>query len=71
MVLFTEYTLGDRQQNMDMGNCTILDIACSSTVCRKTGLDSYIDSSDQSDKNKYIKLAVEECSCLGRKPIEI
>ena len=41
MVLFTGYTLGDRQQNMDMGNSAILDSACSSTVCGKTGLDSY------------------------------
>ena len=43
MVLFT-HSLGDRQQDIDLGNCAILDIACSSTVCWKKWLDGYLDS---------------------------
>ena len=35
---------------MDLGNCAILDSACSSTVCGKKWFDDYIDSLDQSDK---------------------
>ena len=33
-------------------------------MCGKKLLDSYKDSLDQSDKRKYNKLEVEECSCL-------
>ena len=50
MVLFTRNNLGDWQQDMDLGNCAILDSACSSTVCGKKWLNNYIDSLDQSDK---------------------
>ena len=50
MVLFTGNNLGDWQQDMDLGNCALLDSACSSTVCGKKWLDNYIDSLDQSDK---------------------
>ena len=50
MVLFTGNNLGDWQQDMDLGNCAILDSACSSKVCGKKWLDGYKDSLDQSDK---------------------
>ena len=50
MVLFTGNNLGDWQLDMDLGNCAILDSACSSTVCGKKWLEGYIDSLDQSDK---------------------
>ena len=50
MVLFTGNNLGDWKQDRDLGNCAILDSACSSTVCGKKWLDGYIDSLDQSDK---------------------
>ena len=36
--------------NMDFGNCAILNNSCSSTVCGKKRLDGYINSLDQSDK---------------------
>ena len=51
MVLFT-HSLCDRQHNIDLGNCAILDSACRSTMCGKKWLDGYIDSLDQSDKRK-------------------
>ena len=51
MALYT-HNLGDRQQDIDLGNCSILGIACNSTMCGKKWLDGYLDSLDQSDKRK-------------------
>ena len=59
---------------MDLGNCAIMDSACSSTVCIKKWLDGYIDSLDQSDKRNIQQtgLEVEELFHVWRrKPIEI
>ena len=50
MVLFIGNSLGDWQQDVDLGSCAILDSACSSTVCGKKWLEGYINSLDQSDK---------------------
>ena len=36
------YNLGDRQQDMDLENCVLLESARSSTVCAKKWLDSLI-----------------------------
>jgi len=49
--LFTGY---NRQEVAQLGveatNCAVLDSACSSTVCGKDWMNSYIDSLSESDK---------------------
>ena len=53
VVLFTGYIKEDvRNLGKDARNCAVLDSACSSTVCSKTWMDSYLDSLSDEDKDK-------------------
>lgn len=52
-VLFTGYHKQEISQlGSEARNCAVLDSACSSTVCGRTWLNSYMDSLDEADKNK-------------------
>ena len=56
-----------------MGNCTILDSACSSTICGKKWLNGYIESLGQSDlrKKNTANWKKENVRVCWRKLIEI
>lgn len=54
-VLFTGYQKEDIiQLDADARNCAVLDSACSSTVCGKTWLQTYLDSLDEEDRSKVV-----------------
>ena len=53
VVIFTGYHKGDiAQLSIDARNCAVLDSACSSTVCRDTWLENYLNSLDHEDRRK-------------------
>jgi hypothetical protein len=57
VVLFTGYnkdTVSLSQLNVEAHSCAVLDSACSSTVCGKNWIDSYIDSMDDCDRRKIV-----------------
>jgi hypothetical protein len=54
--LFTGYhTKNVSQLGMEARNCAVLDSACSSTVCGKTWLQSYLSSLKDSDRGKVLR----------------
>ncbi|CAC5360727.1 unnamed protein product [Mytilus coruscus] len=54
-VLFTGYQKQDiKQLGNDARNCAVLDSTCSSTVCGKTWLNSYISSLNEEDREKFV-----------------
>ncbi|CAG2239162.1 unnamed protein product [Mytilus edulis] len=54
-VLFTGYQKQDiKQLGNDARNCAVLDSACSSTVCGKTWLNSYLYSLNEEDREKVV-----------------
>ena len=60
VVLFTGYNKVEIYQlGVDARNCAILDNACSSLVCGKTWIDSYINSLNENDR-KEIKQSTGE-----------
>lgn len=54
-ILFTGYHKEEISQlGSDARNCAILDSACSSTVCGKTWIQTYMDSLNDDDRSKVV-----------------
>ena len=55
-VLFTGYDTNEiRRLGVDARNCAVLDSACSSTVCGSSWMDNYIQSLNQTDREKVLE----------------
>ena len=52
-IIFTGYNTEEvRRLDIDVRNCTVLDSACSSTVCGDSWLNNYIESLEKNDRTK-------------------